>query len=129
MASKLTRKEFHDVCEYYAYRTSTKCVKLEELILLIGGNYDWNPRTDFKTALWTHQKFFIFNKKVRRQQGIHEKNVKMHYFEQNEENIKFMKHIFCASCTNEKRKHVCVHAAICLKFNFGVGVFTMPCKF
>ena len=55
----LSRQQLNDVNEHYAYQLSTKCVKLEDFRLLVGGNCDLHPCTDAETA---HDIFNHFEK-------------------------------------------------------------------
>ena len=42
MTSEMSKKEWNNIIQQFAYRKSEKCIKLHEFEELIGGNYTWN---------------------------------------------------------------------------------------
>ena len=57
MSSILTKREWNDIVEYFAYRKSSKCMKLDNYKQFISGNYDWNNCVISRQGEWIYRNF------------------------------------------------------------------------
>lgn len=130
MCSKLKNKELSDAVEHYAYRTSDKCVKNEQIKLMVGGLYDWHPATTFKVA---KKIFDDFNNSSKQLEENKNKCETFHAVNKEEENYKkYRIHIFATVRTASRRRSVWIYSGILLSLPNKLGycrVFRMPCKF
>ena len=94
MTSVLTKKQWSDIVEHFAYRTSKKCMKLEDFKQFISSNYSWNPCTLKSQVVWIFSNFVKNSKKLLN--GIQPySNVKTFHFIQEEyDNVKYLIHVF-----------------------------------
>lgn len=129
MSSKLSKKEKSDAIEHYAYRTSLKCVKYEQINLMAGGLYDWHPATTFKMSKLI---FNAFDESSKDLEGNKEKCETFHAVNKDEEGSKkYRIHIFATVRTATRRRSVWIYAGILLTLPHKLGycrVFRMPCK-
>lgn len=129
MASKLSAEDKRDRIEHYAYRTSDKCVKNEDIKTLVGGWHDWHPLILCKIAKRIFDSFVTVSKELEANQNKVETfhNVNFNDGETKEYRI----HIFNLERHGTKRKSMWINAGIFLRLKNDLGytrIFRMPCK-
>lgn len=127
------KEEWYNIIEHYAYRTENKCVKLDHINQLLGGNYDWHPVIGVKTAKYIFDRFVGHSKRIERHEYFNMKVENIHALDFNEDESKqYRVHIFNRGCTDKNQKAMWIFTGIFLKLPNDLGyvrVFYMPCKF
>lgn len=129
MASKLSRTERNNRVEHYAYRTSQKCVKYEDIKVLVGGWHCWHPVILPKLAKKIYLQFVETSNELEQNKTKIEtlKAVDKH----DEDTMMYRIHIYNQNRTEKKRKAMWTYAGIYLKLRNDLGytrIFKMPCK-
>lgn len=129
--SELTKDEWKDIIEYYAYRTSYMCVKLDDINQMVGGRYSFHPVIGEKVARFIYQRFVRHSKKIEKHEYDNVKVENIHCVDVENESSSYRIHIYNRNRTEERRKAMWIFCGIFLKLPNGLGytrVFYMPCK-
>lgn len=130
MSTKLNVQEINDAIEHYAYKSSTKCVKYEEIKTLVGGLYDWHPVIKLSMAKQIYKGFYKYSKEIENEPESKFKT--FHAFDKDVDGSKkYRIHIFSKERTNAKRKCVWLFAGLLLVLPNNLGycrVFRLACK-
>ena len=131
MNPKLTKKEWNNIIEHYAYRKSAKCMKLDDFCLLIGGNYTWNPCILKSQADWIYQNFVKNSYKLK--EGVSKCGVvdTFHFKKEISGHVEYLIHTFKTKYNHLNRDKVAVNCGIKIDFPRDVSyvrIFSFPCK-
>ena len=132
MAIKSENKEWHDIVEHFAYRKQSNCIKLEDYILLIGGNYDFHTCTLKSQAVWIFEDFKKNSYKLYNGDKPYKKVVTFHFVKNTIDNLEYLIHVYKSKYDKYNREKVCVNAGVIMHFDQDVSfvrVYSFPCEF
>ena len=131
MDFKITKREWHDTVEAFAYRRSDKCVKLDEFTELVGGMYSSHECTSKLHATKIYEDFIKMSYKLFNGEKPFCKVTNIHFVQNTNGHVKYLIHIFKLPHNSQQRSNIGVNAGIQIDFQHNasyVRIFTMPCK-
>lgn len=131
MDLRYTKEQKEDIEEHYAYKSSNKCVKYDEIKAMVGGVYDSHPVIGAKIALHIFSKFTKLTRKVEGNLHPEIKVENIASFECDEECKKYRIFIFGRPRTATNRRQTWLKAGFFMSLGNKLGytrIFSFPCK-